>query len=470
LSHQHWLKTVLCALVYMTQTNEVKTFVLYTESTLKSVIRKVKTRNLKIKERCPPTDINICGGKTEMKENDNVLKQYDAKEIAVGSSTGACNISIDAGSSESRTHVWHDNPKSGSIFGISSGYSIVSADMASIQAQSDTLYDNLEIQLEDLTDGKEEKVFENITIVKGGLLEDLRLPVAKTSSNVGKALQDTTYINAIANIGIRLYMAASTVGMYQPRYVCDVTLALPNEDVASLKRQEDVKNRLAGEYLFTLPRCKFSINIKINKDKILLVDEAKAALGSWRVVSKDKTNYENVLIIDAGGRSVDYSIMFKGRSLTRGSMTGKFGGQKFVDIIMEKYVNETGGDMPTKDMILDALDSGLLQDGNSHINICEFISKAKDEIAVSIGNDISSLLDANELRVNQLNLVLCAGRLMRETVCPDGEKVKSLCYNVENYIKKISPNTHVGLLEDEFALVRGLSLARHAFNMKNAGK
>ena len=405
-----------------------------------------------------------------MKENDNILKNYTAKEIAVGSSLGYVNVSIDAGSSETRSHVWNDNPKSGSIFGISSGYSIVTSDISSLQTQSDSLYDNMEIQLEDVTPGKVNKVFENITIVKGGMLEDLRQPVAKTSSNVGKALQDTTYINAIANIGIRLYMAAYTVGMYQPSYRCDLTLALPNEDVASIKRQEEVKDKLAGEYLFTMPRCKFSINIKITKEGILLVDEAKAALGSWRAANKDKTNYDNVLIIDAGGRSVDYSIMFKGRALTRGSLTGKFGGQKFVDIIMEKYVNETGGDMPTRDMILEALDSGLLQDGNSSINICEFIGKAKEEIATSIGNDVSSLLDTNDLRINQLNLVLCAGRLMRETVCPDGSTVDSLAYNIEKFVKRSSPNTHVGILEDEFALVRGLSLARYAFNAKNAKK
>lgn len=402
-----------------------------------------------------------------MKENDNVLKNYGKVDLAVSEKIGLLNLSVDAGSSETRTHLWTDNPKSGSIFGISSDFAIVNNDISNIIAQTDNLYDNMEIVLEDVTDGKENKVFNKVTIVKGGLLCDLRLPSTKTSSNIGKSLQDTTYINTVANIGLRMYMHSHNIGSYNQAYKVDLTLGLPNEDVISTKRQDDTKDKLYGNYVFSLPRFNFSINIEIPREGILLVDEAKAALGSWRVASKDKNEYENVLIIDAGGRSVDYSIMFKGRTLTRGSMTGKFGGQKFVDIIMEKYVNDTGNDMPTKDMIIEALDSGLLQDGNSHIEISEFISKAKDEIAVSIINDLSSLMDSNDLRVAQLNLVLCAGRLMRETVLKNETKVKSLAYNIASHINKISPNTHVAKLEDEFALVKGLSMARFAFNSKN---
>lgn len=402
-----------------------------------------------------------------MKENDVVLSNYGKANMTLLESVAYVNVSVDAGSSETRTHLWNDNPKSGGIHGISSEYAIVSGDISNTISQTDSLYDNMEIILEDVTEGKENKVFNNITIVKGGLFDDMRLTSAKTSSNIGKSLQDTTYINTIANIGLRFYMNSYSTGRYNQKYKVNLTLALPNEDVISNKRQDETKDRLYGDYVFSLPRYNFTINIEVPREGILLVDEAKAALGSWRVTSKDKTNYENVLIIDAGGRSVDYSIMFKGRSLARGSATGKYGGQKFVDTIMEKYVNETGNDMPTRDMILDALNSGLLQDGNSHIEISEFISKAKDEIASTIINEVSSLLDNNELRIQQLNLVLCAGRLMRETIVDNSVKVKSLAYNIESQIKRRSPNTHVAMLSDEFALVKGLSMARYAFDSKN---
>jgi hypothetical protein len=56
---------------------------------------------------------------------------------------------------------------------------------------------------------------------------------------------------------------------------------------------------------------------------------------------------------------------------------------------------------------------------------------------------------------------------MRETVLKNETKVKSLAYNIASHINKISPNTHVAKLEDEFALVKGLSMARFAFNSKN---
>lgn len=392
---------------------------------------------------------------------------YGIESVPVAEGTCPVKISIDAGSTETRSHIWDTNPKSGTTYGIDSGYSILTQDISGLKSQSETLYDNMEITLEDLTPEKEDKVFEQITVIKGGIFEDMRLPAAKTNSNTGKGLQDTTYINAIANIGLRVYMAAQTTGRAYTEYRMKVTLALPNEDIASTKRQEDAKNRLAGNYYFTLPRCNFATNITIAKDDILLIDEAQAALASWRQKNKDSnTSYDNVLLIDAGGRSIDYSLMLKGRVLARGSLTGKYGGQKFVDSIIEKYMNETGNDSPTKDMIYEALDSGKMQDGNAKIEIVEFIDMAKREIAATINNDITSLLDSNEVRMTQLNLVVGTGRLMGETT-QDGEVVvDSLIKYIESYVKKASANTVVGRLDDSYALVHGLSLARFAFDSR----
>lgn len=405
-----------------------------------------------------------------MNKNDQVLENYAVN--AVGDIDGQCRmmISIDAGSTETRTHIWDGNPKAGSIYGISSEYSVVTHDISGLQSQSDTLYDNLEINLSDVTLDKEDKAFENIKIVKCGMFEDLRLPAAKTSSNTGKGLQDTTFVNAIANIGIRSYMTAATVNRGFNILRVHVTLALPNEDISSQKRRDEVKSKLAGIYDFELPRCNYKTEIIIKEEDVVLFDEAQAVLGAWKFQSKgQEMSYDNVLVVDAGGRSVDLSIMLKGRILARGSLTGKFGGQKFIDSIIEKYVNATGYDMPTKSMILDALDTGLLQDGNSVVDICSYINAAKEEIAMDINNDITSLLDANDLRMNQLNLILCTGRLMGDTKQNHSVKVDSLSSYIGKYISKISPNTYVGQLDDPFTLVRGLSLARYAIDRK-AGK
>lgn len=403
-----------------------------------------------------------------MKRNDDFLTNYGIGGVKNIMGYITPNVSIDAGSSETRTHVWEGNPVSGDVYGISSGYSVVTQDISGVRSQTDTLYDNLEIVLTDETVGKTDKIFETIRIVKGGLFEDLRLPVARTTSNVGKGLQETTFVNAIANIGIRAYILAHknkiAAECVEPR----ITLALPQEDITSAKRQEEAKKKLAGRYIFSLPRCNYTVKIVIKENEILLIDEAQAAMGYWRFSTKaDMAKYQGVMMIDAGGRSVDLSIMLKGRVLAKGSATCKFGGQKFIDLVINAYVNGSGNDMPTRDMVLDALDTGLLQDGNANIDITEYIETAKKEIAANIGNDISGLLDVNELRMNQLNLVLCAGRLMRDSKNATSS-VPPLTNYIDAYVKGISPNTEVGVIDEEFALVRGLSLARAAFDKKNA--
>lgn len=402
--------------------------------------------------------------------NDEYLKVFETHEVKQRNDVSRIQISIDAGSSETRTHKWSGNPKSGSVHVASSGYSIVNQDISQVVSQSPMLYDNLEIKMQDITDNKEFKVFEDLTIVKGGLVEDLRLPVAKTSSNTGKGYQDTTFINTIANIAIRAYMMAVNGSMLSKSVVVEPTLALPQEDIISSKRQDEIKTKLAGLYHVEFPRLKYALEIAIDYDKILLFDEAQAALGYWKIDNKiDTSKYTGVLIIDAGGRSVDLSLMLKGRVISKGSYTCKFGGQKFVDIIIDKYINETGRDMPTRDMVLDALDTGLLQSGNSEIDITRFIDSAKEEIVKSIMSDIDMLLDTNDIRMAQLNLVVCTGRLMGVSKNNENE-VPSMATYIEREVMKVSPDTMVGRIAYEHALVVGLSLARFAFDRKNAAK
>lgn len=405
----------------------------------------------------------------EMSINIDDLKECDIKAVKMDTlGVQAFNISVDAGSSETRTHIWNGNPKNGTVYAIDSAYSVITDDISGVQSQSDTLYDNMDIIMYDVTDNKQSKVFNEIHIVKGGLYEDLRRPAERTSSNEGKGLQDTTYINTIANIGLRLYCKALTDGVLTDTCAAKVTLALPQEDIVSTKRQDDVKERLTGVYVFELPRCGFRVMLYIDVQDILLFDEAQAVLGFWRIENKEvSAKYQNVMVVDAGGRSVDLSIMLKGRVIARGSYTCKFGGQKFIDEVIDKYINDTGKDMPTKQMVNDALDTGLLQDGNDSIDITKYISTAKSEICSDIMSSISALLDRNDIRMNQLNLVLCTGRLMKNT--DNGSTgVEHLSSYINDAVKKISPNTDVGLVEDEHALVKGLSFARMAYDKKVA--
>lgn len=403
--------------------------------------------------------------------NDNTFfKNFETKEVTQKDGVSRVQISVDAGSSETRTHTWSGNPRSGVVQALDSSYSVVNEDISQLNSQSTSLYDNLEIKLSDITDNKEFKVFDSLTIVKGGLLEDLRLPIAKTSSNTGKGYQDTTYINTIANIAIRAYMMAVNGSMMSKCMVAELSLALPQEDVISSKRQDEIKSRMNGLYSVEFPRLNYKIEIAIDYDKIFLFDEAQAALGYWKVYNKvDTSQYSGVLIIDAGGRSVDLSLMLKGRVISKGSHTCKFGGQKFIDIIIDKYVNETGNDMPTREMVLDSLDTGLLQNGNSDIDITRFIDSAKEEIVKSIMSDIGMLLDVNDVRMSQLNLVVCAGRLMGESKNAE-HSVPSMSTYIEREVMRVSPNTMVGQIDYDHALVLGLSLARFAFDRKNASK
>lgn len=387
--------------------------------------------------------------------------------------SGLC-ISIDAGSSRTRTHIWElGKPTTGTTVGIDSGYELVTkGEMDIIPSPSDTLYDNLEIVLTCKDEDKAEPFNSEVRIVKGSLLDSVGGLSIKASGVEGKGSQDALYINTIANIGIRIYALANSVGKTPHVVKPQVTLALPHSDIDSTMKQDRVKARLAGTYTFELPRMDYKVDIEINKETIELMDEAEVSVGYWCFNTKTKPEKdEGIILLDAGGRSVDFALIMNGIINSKASGTGEFGGQKFVERIGAVYSNATGQDIPDVNRIYGALDTGLMRDGGAKIDISEHIMNAKKEIAKSVQELLNKQLRNAGIGLRNISTILCNGRLMKETKTIDGEvSVPSLATYISAYVATVSPNTKVGLIDDEYTLVKGLSLRRHVMNTRGQRK
>lgn len=389
---------------------------------------------------------------------------YNVKKQRVNMQEGATNIymSVDNGSTETRTFVYNPQTAQGNVVAIDSAYGIVETDISHCASKSDNLYDNMEIFIADKTETKEDRVIYQLTIAKGGLLRDNNIPIEKAASNEGKATQDTTFVNILSNIGLRAYETACKLGKSSKMISVDLAITLPTEDLKNVNRMNKFKSKVAGVYDFKLPRFNFEITILIKPDNITLYDEAQAVLDYWAMNNQELySSMKKVIVIDGGGRSIDYSLLDNGRIINKGSLTGAYGGTKFEQLILEDFVATHDTNEPSIDMVHEALDTGVLKKGNSEFDLTPSIKKAKSAIARTIMRDINRILDANEIKGDDINLLLTSGRLFGESIGVSKEKsVPSLSKVVEKLYKEKSDSIKVDRIREEFAIVKGLAYYR----------
>lgn len=372
-------------------------------------------------------------------------------------------VSIDCGSTETRSSVFsrENLPSTHNVIAVESGYSKVEDDVSNVRSNSGCLGDNLDMVLRDLTKYKGDKVFEEIHILKGSLMRNTNLPVEKISSNQSKAGQEQTYVNVLSNIAIRLFESVSKSDKLYKRYVVDLTVALPTRDTQSEKRLQKFKKALAGEYSVEFVRDNLTVYFSLSESDIYTEDESQAAMRYWVVVNSndEEKGYNRVLIIDGGGSTVDFSLLENGVINPRGSKTVAFGGTNFINNVIDSYVKTNDDDRPANKMIIESLDTGLMQNGNDFIDITESIKKAKIVNAKSIMNSINELLDVTELKPTQINAIIACGGLFKETANPQN-KVRSLYKFIQKMYAKNSPNTLFSRVTEEFSIVYGLAYYR----------
>lgn len=143
----------------------------------------------------------------------DIVKEIHAKTIQFVEGTENYYISADCGSTETRTYHYSPTSGKGNILAVDSAYGLLETSIEAIESKSDTLYDNMEIELRDISDvTKKEFVFDKLNLIKGGLIKDVNVPVEKATSNQGKITQDATFINLITNIGLSQYVRAIKMG------------------------------------------------------------------------------------------------------------------------------------------------------------------------------------------------------------------------------------------------------------------
>lgn len=406
----------------------------------------------------------------------NKITEVGYREFESKEGMAQLNLAVDCGSTQTRTAIINTAGKvnGDSALEMDSRYGIVNTDTNTVVSKSETIYDNLDFILRDITDSniKPVKVIEELHIMKGELLDQVDIPVERLDQSKPKSTQEFTFINTLANIGIRNLINIFETGVSYSDVKLDLTIGLTAFDTRSTNRLINFEKKLAGVYEIEYPRYGIKTRFHIDENNVYELDEGSAVARYWSTTRGENLNsYKRIIVCDGGGRSFDYAFIADGTIKSKGSASTQYGGNRFVNSIVDTVLQNHDVDTVTPEMIMEALDTGLLPVGNEFIDIAEDISKVKKEYAIRVIDDLDTVCSRVDTTATQLNLIITAGRAFkssrREMPVPNAnERIEmktvspSLSAFVSKAFKKKNSSIRVENISDKFALVWGLVFYR----------
>lgn len=405
---------------------------------------------------------------------ENVLSRELSVTQNVQPTTVKLSLTADLGSTGTRTQIYSTSEgtlRKGEIFEVPSEYSEVleGASIDHLTSKSKTLNDLLEFLITDVTEGKpyEDKVF-GLTrhFVKGGVMLDMGANVVKAVSDLGKAEQESTFVNIILNTVIRILNQQHETRVRYKQYKIDLTLALTNEDTQNINRLNRFKYRLAGRYKVELPRLGFSVDLVFEEQSIYVEDESLAVLRYWKTINHELADaFDTVFVVDGGGRSVDIGYLENDRLVNAGCKSLAFGANRIIQEALKNYTNTTTESFtPNTRQMTKAVETGYLQRGGHKIAIPENIHVAKTLVAKDIVAGFNEIFqNSREITAEGVALILTAGGCFNDTGEEDTENyVPSLTAYLQQEYSKLSQYTQFDRITEQYPIVHGLLYFRLA--------
>lgn len=343
---------------------------------------------------------------------------------AAANSYETISVSIDSGSTKTRTRVFTTPGKPITEQKSLSSDIVTTADISNIKTKSNNLLSRLEFKITDLTNKeiKPNKMFEEETFVRGAMVNEVAGTPMPRPSKILKSKLLSTYLNIISSSAIELICKHNNGRLDKSFYKLNLTLALPPSEFVSPDNLLKFAEKLSGTYLIEMPRLFLRFTVKIDQEDIHFDKEPNAvqmSLANRYPKIAEKTS----IGIDGGGKSTDYNLLDQGTINDDVARTGEYGGKKLIELIKKSYVKRTGKSSPRDIDVESALSTGLLVRGGVSEDISEDIIAGKNTITNLIFGDITAILDDADLNLDDIELLTFHGRLFRETILPDGRVI-----------------------------------------------
>lgn len=361
------------------------------------------------------------------------------------------HVAIDAGSTQTRGAVFTKDAQMGNPLLVDSNYDIIDRDISHVVSPGTDVFSNLLFEVKDVTEGKSDKQFEEITVVKGDLLAALTSSKQVTSSSASKIDQVATYVNIVCNIALLLVDYYTDHGT-QEHITVHPVVSLPPEDTKFQHRTETYRKRLSGSYIVKLPRLNVEVAFTIENDlRIISEPEAVAVFATVEGALADEED-SVVCVLDIGGRSAGITFIDNKQLLIDSCVTVPLGGARLLSILGRNIANAFDIQEPQANRLVRALGTGFFKIGSQKLNVTEQLNAAKREFAKMMFNDLMVAIDTNGIQMQNISKVYCSGRTFGEA--PDSP---SILFDLEKMFKTKSPYTAFVQVDKPNPILYGLT-------------
>ena len=278
--------------------------------------------------------------------------------------------------------------------------------------------------------------------------------------NTHKHIQRINYISAIVSCAVSKlkYDLTDTINLY---------LAVPPN---SLKDAEAAfKANIVGTYTVRFPKYNGGATVTFKVENVNVHAESYMAVTSFFFnmsgVVRDKAKQflsGTVLSLDIGASTTDLAIIENGRYLDKSGQTYRIGGNVARDTLIDEVCSKYAMDMPM-DMAEVTMAEGRLQQGNSHDDVSDLVTIAKENLAKQLVQYMQTYFKRIQKPIQAINAVVVSGggSMQSQYANDEGEIVittKPMSYFVTKELTQWSKNTEVIEYGEDarFANVKGL--------------
>jgi len=370
-------------------------------------------------------------------------------------------ICVDAGSSETRIFSFGSNKVSvhNNAVWINVPQELNTEDFINKTAglngssfDSENIIDIMIRKLDGSISGSIEK-FVNRRILAGKLAETLSSKYKRLTSLKPKREQPEYYINTL--VAIMLDQIACNRDYYDVK----LNILIPPAEYISFK--DSVINLMAGEYEITHNLNKQKYRIRMDKKNISIFPECYSSFANicFNDVGK-KTDLgqrlvnRRVMVIDIGKSTSDQAGIDNMKALGYTFYSFPFGCDYIINTLIALIAEKFGGYRPSYQIAEEAQRTGLLQDGNSLIEIYDIVNKARKTFADKYIQEFLNYLDIKDIHPKSIGYLLFTGG---GALADEGKLTTSAASMVYEGFREYSTNTQgVFVEEPRLSNIKGL--------------
>lgn len=237
---------------------------------------------------------------------------------------------------------------------------------------------------------------------KGVAMNYFQGKVVVTDNQSAKVEQDSTYVNAVYAIACELLQS----GVYFDEVKIGVCIPTAEFYSDNFDYVETLKEGLRGNHKIFFPLLDKTVEFNIGDKNVYAFPEGVVAAFQF---SKDKGFVGGTtLVIDAGYRSTDITILKAFKPLGKGARSIPAGGINIEAILIGEL--ERNNLMVSREEARVALGTGVIAEGSKETPIDKEVYTARYKFASDLKNSIIDVLSYNMMNIRSINNVMFVGR------------------------------------------------------------